>query len=516
MAAIILAYQYIEALAPPFHFDALTYHLALPAAYLQNGRIVYIPDNIFWGMPQLVEMLYMLTMSLGGVESAPVLGWWIGVITLIGLTDFAKKIYGPDATWTAAAGLLAGSGLTTSLSNGYIEWGSMLFGLSVLICLFRWMAEDKNSALNMAGLLTGMAVSVKYTNGVILIAGFATILLLKKSHSWKQPLLQMMRFGGATTLIMLPWMIKNVLATFNPFYPLFIPGGAMDATLLDFYQFKPLTQDWSRLILLPLQATIYGIDNGEGFSSSIGPLLLGAAPLALINWKSRSSEQRIIANLSAVTLVIGFLIWAIGSQFRGLLIQTRLYFVIFPAWALLVGAGYMSIARINSHNIRFRNLAGSLILLAIAFNTFSTITSLTASNPIPAILNREKRAGYLKRHLGTYEDAMQMMASLPDSARIIMLWETRSLECLPKCDPDEIIGRWYHDWSTHHNPDQIIRSWRNQGYTHVLLNHTGADFIRNYDVNAPSSDYWDGLQTTMESLVPVDSAVGGYRLYQLP
>lgn len=35
-------------------------------------------------------------------------------------------------------------------------------------------------------------------------------------------------FSGMAIIAMLPWLIKNLLATSNPFYPVFIPSGAME------------------------------------------------------------------------------------------------------------------------------------------------------------------------------------------------------------------------------------------------------------------------------------------------
>lgn len=67
----------------------------------------------------------------------------------------------------------------------------------------------------------------------------------------------------------------------------------MDATLLAFYQFKPLSQDWTKIVLLPWQATIWGVDGGEGFSTSIGPLLLGLAPFAFISWHENAANYKI-------------------------------------------------------------------------------------------------------------------------------------------------------------------------------------------------------------------------------
>jgi hypothetical protein len=513
---VILACQYLEALAPPLQFDALTYHLALPNAYLQAGHLTYLPNNIFWGMPQLVEMLYTLAMYMGGTEAAPVLGWWIGLLALIGLMSFTKNILEQNIAWVAAAVIMAGSGLTTSLSSGYVEWASILYGLAVLICLSRWLIDEQTLTLAMAGILAGMALGTKYTNGVILIGGAVVILFLQKFISLKKSLTRLLWLGGMAVLSMLPWLIKNFIATSNPFYPVFIPSGAMDATLLAFYQFSPIAQDWSRLILLPWQITIWGMDGGEGFSSSIGPLLLGLSPFAFIGWNELQPHQKAAIKTGLGILLAGFFVWAIGSQFRGLLIQTRLYFIIFPAWALLAAAGYASIAKINSHNIRFGKLADTLILLALLFNAFSAIKATSGSNPMAVILNLESRASYLTRQLGGYETAMQTLQSLPGNPQVLMLWETRNLECQPKCDPDEIIGRWYHDWSVYKNSSSIIAAWKEQGYTHVLINQNGADFVRKYDVNAPAAEYWQGLQATLDALIPVGENMGGYRLYQLP
>ena len=512
----ILACQYLEALAPPLQFDALTYHLAIPKAYLQAGHLTYLENNIFWGMPQLVEMLYTLAMYIGGTEAAPILGWWIGFLALIGLIGFTKSIFEQEIGWIAAASIMAGSGLTTSFSSGYVEWASILYGLAVLICLSRWLVDEQISTLGMAGILAGMALGTKYTNGIILIGGVVVILFLQKFSSPKKSLINILSFGGMAIVAMLPWLIKNLLATSNPFYPVFIPSGAMDATLLAFYQFRPFTQDWSRVILLPWQATIWGVDGGDGFSTSIGPLLLGLSPFTIIYWHRLDPNQKAAIKTGLSLLVVGFFGWAIGSQFRGLLVQTRLYFFIFPAWALLAAAGYSSITKINSHNIRFGKLADTFILLALFFNVFYTIKTTIVSNPMAVILGLESRESYLTRHLGGYETAMQALQSLPGNPQVLMLWETRSFECQPICDPDEIIGRWYHDWSMLQNSASIISTWKEQGYTHVLLNQNGADFIRMYDVNAPSPEYWEGLQTTVEALIPVGDSMDGYKLYELP
>ncbi len=66
LVLLILSFTLLTALAPPLKFDALVYHLVLPRQYLLAGRMVYLPEIMYWGMPQTAEMLYTWAMSLGG------------------------------------------------------------------------------------------------------------------------------------------------------------------------------------------------------------------------------------------------------------------------------------------------------------------------------------------------------------------------------------------------------------------------------------------------------------------
>src|SRR5207249_2570307 len=119
-------------------------------------------------------------------------------------------------------------------------------------------------------------------------------------------------------------------------------------------------------------------------------------------------------------------IWAIGSQFSDNLMQTRYYLVNFPAWAFLCAAGYFTISQIRLRGIHLKNLAAALILLALGFNVFGSIVTLFISNPLLVVLKLESRETYIKNNLGAYGLAMETLKTLPENARILMLWETRA------------------------------------------------------------------------------------------
>jgi hypothetical protein len=278
---------------------------------------------------------------------------------------------------------------------------------------------------------------------------------------------------------------------------------------------KPV-RDWSRLLLLPWQITVWGIDGTSGFGWSIGPLLLGLSPLALINWRKYGQLQQRIISIGTTILLATLFIWAIASQFIYNLTESRYYFPNFMAWALLCAAGYFTIAKITVRGVRLQNLSAAFILLAVGFNTFETLKTVSITNPLPAVIGVESSETYTEHNLGAYEIAMQAIKALPEKSHILMLWETRGFECLPKCDSDEIIDRWRYDWLVHGQSSKIIQAWKTQGYTHVLLNRAGINFIMENDPNGPSPESWHELQITLASLPLVKNIGGIYEIYALP
>ncbi len=512
---ILAVCQLIFSLAPPLNFDALTYHYAIPQAYIAQGNIHYIPSLMFWGMPQLTEMLFTLLMLAGGVQAAAVLGWLIGLLALAGVWDLSRAHFGAPSAWLAAAGLLAGETLIRSLGSGYVEWVTILYGWGMLAALTAWTEKKQPAALITAGACAGLALSSKYTAGVGLIGGAVAVALF--SGSWRGLLRNGLLFGGAALLVFAPWLLKNLLATGSPVYPLIVPTADFDSTRMAFYNFAPRTQDWSRLVLLPWLATVLGVEKKVGYSASIGPILLGFSPFAWLAWRqaAQPTQRRIIA-LATLILFSGFLVWAVGSQVRGLLIQTRLYMVIFPAWAVLAAAGFAAIGTIASSQVRFGNVATALAALALIFAAYGTLNRTINADAAGAALGLRDQSSYLERNLGVYAYAIETMRALPPDARVLMLWETRGYYCEPRCDSDEIIDRWFHDWRTTGNIESVLADWRAQGYTHLLLRTDGMQFVRTEDKDAPFTPAdWAALDALVSQLTIEQQIDGAYTLYRL-
>ena len=82
---IMLFLAFILALLPPYKWDVLTYHLAGPQQYVQEGRFYAVAHNHFLGFPQLVDTLYAGQLGLTGrLEGSGLIHWVIGVFLLMG------------------------------------------------------------------------------------------------------------------------------------------------------------------------------------------------------------------------------------------------------------------------------------------------------------------------------------------------------------------------------------------------------------------------------------------------
>jgi hypothetical protein len=487
--------------------------LALPRSYLLAGDMAYSSDSMFWGLPQQTEMLYTFAMALADVEAAVVLGWGFGFLTLVGLLGYVSEKINPTVGWVSVICLLGGFSMAESLSWGYTDWQIMLYGFGMLVILETWKNSQQRASLIFAAIFAGFALGAKYTAGQLILIGLVIIVWEGVRRRDRHLIANLLLFSTMAALISTPWWVKNWLATANPFYPLLFPSGAMTQARLDFYTCE-IWGNWLDMLILPWQVTVWGVEGKVGFSWSIGPLLLGFGMLSWIGWQSRSREQKQLLSTATIATLTGFVIWALASRWNGYLTQSRLYAAFFPAWAILGAFGFDALSRVRTAGIRFGRIATIVLLLVFTFNLFEIGQEFSKKAPFNVLIGIMTPANYRIQNLGAYSQAMVTLDGLPSNARILMLWETRSLACLPDCDPDEVIDRWYDDSQTYADSEQILRSWRAQGYTHLLLRVAGLDFVRASDSRI-SAKNWEKLDSLLNSLTLPDKIAPGYELYEL-
>lgn len=501
------------ALAPPLQFDSLTYHLTLPHAYLEAGKVSFLPWHVMSGMPQNVEMLHAWAIALGGNEAAGALIWLIGLVACAGLLGYLHQRWDARAAWIGLVALLAGYTPVKLLSGSYVDWAILLWGLGALVLLEEWRATGTNRSLWLAGAVTGFAIGSKYTAGVLALAGAAAL----GWHCWQRRsafVPALLRFGGAAMLAALPWFAKNMIATGNPVFPFFFPSPQMPAVRLSVYQSLPPWGDWMDILFLPLRATLLGLDSGDGYMFSAGGLLLGFGLLVLLPNPAFSERQRGSRQNAAVLALAGLVTWALGNQFSGNLIQTRYYLSIFPAFAVLAAAGEFTLRQIHIPKVRLERITAVLVLLALSLNLLEVSAAVLKQGAPQAALGIKPQEVYLADNLGWFQPAMQAVRDLPAGSRTLLLYEPRSLYCAPRCIPDEIMDRWKRTRPLS-SVDAVIRAWQAEGFTHLLVYQAGIEWlVQANDPHHPPEDL-DSLRQFLAALhAPVDFG-GVYRLYSL-
>ncbi len=513
--ATILVSTFMVALAPPIRFDALVYHLALPRAYLQAGRIFFPSGSWFWGMPQTGEMLYTWAMALVDERAAAVLGWAWGVVALAGIFGYVNSRFGRRPAWVAISALLSGYTLSYGLGVAYIDWPVVLFGLAALVTLEVWWSIRKEKYLLLAGLFCGSAIATKLSAGIILVCALCLLVYnIRRDRIHVRRLVMdaaMLLVGSG--IMVLPWLLKNFIATGNPMYPFLFAVDDVSRFRMAFYRL-PVWGSWLDALLLPFQASLMASEGTPGYSATIGPLLISLAPLAFLSWGHLRAKAAPGVQVARVIALAGVFSWVVFSRLAGLLVQTRLYFVIFPAFAVLAASGYKSIQRLKWPGVRLGRVTGELIILVYSLTAYQIVVQTAAQETPQVVLGLMAEQDYREQNLGWYARAMEAVKGLPGEAQVNLLWEPRSLDCLPFCDPDEVLDRWITARLVWKEPGAIKQQWIEAGYTHLLYYRLGADFVRSDDQRYSVND-WQALDDLLRQLVKVSDFGEGYSLYTL-
>jgi hypothetical protein len=510
---LLILNQLWMALAPPVKYDALTYHLALPRLYLEQGRLAFIADNPYWGHPQIVEMLYTWAMALGGSSTAAVLSWWAGVIFIFGLAGAvhhylpkpgATEIQRANSSAAAVTFLLVGVTAQRMLGWAYSDLFSAWFGLAALLVFFRWLDSGDSAWMRWAGVFTGMAVSTKYTAGVIALAIFAGSWVIK---GLRKPTFSLwLQSGFLALVIFLPWAIKNTVATGNPLFPYVLPTPGYSTARLADANLPPEQYAWLPQIALPVYLTWTGVDSASGPSTDLGALLVIFAIPGLIAFRRDRKVQMLVFSLAIVWLAISLA----GARF-GHLQQPRLYFCLLSALVLLAGWGWTAVQEITANGVRLNRLAGVIACLSIGLALWQSTIYLLTTQAVPTAFGVRSRDAYLHDQTGAYYMAMRSMDGLPQDSRVLMLWEARGLYAPAFAVPDPWIDRWRSAQHDAGSAEAVLAQWRSQGVTHLLIFTSGMEFMRESDA-AVTLDGWLEFDRMINSLPPPSQLAGDYYL----
>lgn len=351
----------LGALLPSYDFDVNEYHFQGPREYLQAGRIHWLPHNVYTSFPFATEMLSLWSMIVrddwyrGAVAGKLVLALY-GVLTAGAIGAVARRLFG------STAGVFAGliwitSPWTCRISTIAYTEGALCFHVAAsLLALVIWRqtraatptdsdppARHDARCLLWLGALAGGAMACKYPGLVSVVVPSAVAVVVfawrdSRSRSSSEsgpapsatgllPLIgRLWPWGLGVVLFIGPWLLKNLVETGNPVYPLgwTIFGGAdWDAELNAKWRRAHSSTDFTPASVVALLLEMAGRNDWQT------PWLFALAPLSL--WP-RGTRQLV----GWLWLLVGwefFTVWGLTHRLD------RFWVPLLPVVAVLAGAG---------------------------------------------------------------------------------------------------------------------------------------------------------------------------------
>ena len=255
LIALIWLYTLRYALIPETFYDALVYHLALPAQYLLHGRIYPTPLNSFSGVPALPQMISGLALAIepwgiaASILHCSLLAW-----CCVGLMGLSRRLGRPKAGVLAAlifaaTPVVIGEAFRVSVG---LEWALMeLCCLTGLLAVADEQNGASTSAVGVSGIFLGFAMATKYPAWLLSLAVIPPLAAggMSTAEGCKRFAGRLLGLGAVAGVLIAPWALKNIFFYGNPLYPFFHERfAAAGAALPDWRQISAAGTDLHRLL----------------------------------------------------------------------------------------------------------------------------------------------------------------------------------------------------------------------------------------------------------------------------
>lgn len=522
-AALVLLLGFCElryALIPETFYDALVYHLALPAQYVLHGRIYPTPSNSFSGVPGLPQMLsgVALSVSQWGIVAA-ILHWSLMLWCCAALVGLSRRLGRPRsgvlaAVIFAATPVVVGEAFRVSVG---LEWTLMeLCCLTGVLAL----AEDADSPIAPGSFLTGcflgFVMATKYPAWLVSLAVVPVLAAgrLGDASQRLRVLKSTAIIASVSALFISPWVLKNLAFYGNPLYPFFHEHfAAPGAVQPDWRQISAAGTDLHQLFT---PSGIWGFAThlwtflrpSEDVTESMGPVYLALLPALLMFPSDR--RGKLVALFALVA-------WIPLS----LLTPQPRYFIPHLAVLSLLTAHLIEGLTPSWNAATFRTGAvGLSSLMALGWLVMDANRA-----KLPVYLGSKSFNDYLAHTTVSYPGpayaAYQFLnEQIPGAGKVLIYGEARNFylkrdSIISTADQKSALEAWADE-----SPDapSLARKIRTEGAAHILVNP--AELIRQHQPPRVTpaglhvlDDFWKHYTLRVFGVFdPHDRWVGVYKL----
>jgi hypothetical protein len=500
-------------LVPEAFYDSMVYHLAVPQYWLLHHGLCNFPTNFFSNYPYGGELFFMNGLVAQGTESAKLLHAAAFGFCALFAGGWAREWGGERAGWLALGLILTLPVFSINTGTTQVEGVLASALLPFLYFFLGWLKNEKHPMAwgVLAGLMMGLAFSIKYTSALVVGSAFLAMIVLRSSFLKEISLRQWVLFGAGALLLVGPWLVKNSLFTGNPFFPYLMPlfpglhltPESYERLLME--QRGRIAEGW-QLLYLPWKAVMA---NPDGFNF-VGPMALALVP-SLFLFKLRNSTLKFLAVVSLLFFVSGFCVTHI-LRFLG-----TGFILLYTLLGIVLGGG----------DKPYWGKAVAVVGAISAIFCFGYLSAISAHYAACAGVwtGRQTREDYLMspgKISPYFETALWVHQNLPPDARLLVAGDARGLyyerpfltnsvfdeQVLPQLAREEAA------------PEGIARRLKELGVDDLVVN--GAEGVRvstdyhHYDL---TPDQWKRLDDFIQKytqLVYQKNLQGVYRILPTP
>jgi len=536
----------------PYGYDLYQYHWAVPRLYLMQHTITVFPGWAHADFPFTIEMLNTLALALDVPVAALLIQMLFGLLGLLLLAGALYRAGGLLAAWLGVALCLCSPLFNGLLGSGYEELALCFYAIASLVVLLAWLqplsqagAPTRLRWLWLSGLLIGLGLSAKYTEGqvvigtVVLLLAVAVLPLLRLARqgeplwpalrSW---LLALLIYGGSALVPLLPWLVRDLVQLGNPIYPFVWGGPGWDAArtqvgALSLGHFGPQGPLWQRMLLAFWGLFFDARRPGENYFLPLNYLLL-LALLVPLAWLARQLGRRRARHHQAPDTPPAWggawLIVAGGAYLAWVLSGATVERYAAP-WAILLAAPAALLLTWLWRLVRevrlARVLAPSVILsVLLVLGPLLSLQFWLFDNPISLLTAQTSLQQWEQQHImdpGYWAMVHEVDTALPAGTRLLLVGRGTGYFI----EKHPYVGDSGEDWIPYletegRTPAGMIALLQQNGFRYLVYEETTLDFvIQNYG-NTYLATFLPAFRQFLAGSLQQVWSYQNFSIYQIP
>jgi 4-amino-4-deoxy-L-arabinose transferase-like glycosyltransferase len=403
-------------------------------------------------------------------------------------------------------------------STVYVDLGLICFFFAALLYLFDWIESGfRYKPLIISGVFCGLALGTKYNGlvGLFLLGLFVPFVYARVCAGTRHVNLKAAAWGALFLLVSLlvfsPWMVRNVVWTGKPVYPIYNKAPSPRISHIQARR-ELYGESWAQIALIPVRVFFQGKDDDfRLFDGRTSPFLL-ILPLCLIPGFRVRSRQEKTEILLMLFFSLFFLLYACAQTS----IRIRYFSPILPPLVVL--------SMLGLHNFQTRILAPvrwsgpvktflvfAVITVMLGLNVAYMVERFKKDRPLEYLMGNMTRDEYIQAFRPEYATFQYANAHLAKDAKIFGLfmggrgyYSDRYIAF-----PDSLLYRTAKDAAS---GQDVAATLTGKGFTHILMSYSGLNL---WLKEAASEHDRQVLRVFFESHTQVLFSKDGYGLLQI-